>query len=195
MQKIVDFLYKDKIIPEAALQYRLGADVINLFRTGKAAMIRLWFSNAGELYKPDTTIKPEQWEIVPLPSKDGSKAGPGCLGTWNLGVASASKKQAAAIEAIKGLTDPANQKARMLGNGNLPARIAVFDDPEVQAKYPYAKSAQASFEFLRPRPVTPFYPEISATAIQPAFGQAMARQLTPEQAIKQMGDKMRTILK
>jgi multiple sugar transport system substrate-binding protein len=194
MQKIVDFVYKDKIIPEAALQFRLGADVINLFRTGKAAMIRLWFSNAGELYKPDTTIKPEQWEIVPLPSKDGSKAGPGCLGTWNLGVASASKKQQAAIEAIKVLTDQANQKARMLGNGNLPARMAVFDDPEVQQKYPYAKSAQASFEFLKPRPVTPFYPEISATAIQPAFGQAMARQISPADAIKQMGDKMRTIL-
>jgi multiple sugar transport system substrate-binding protein len=195
MQKIVDFVYKDKIIPEAALQYRLGADVINLFRTGKAAMIRLWFSNAGELYKPDTTIKPEQWEIVPLPSKDGAKAGPGCLGTWNLGVAIASKKQQAAIEAIKVLTDPANQKARMMGNGNLPARMAVFDDPEIQAKYPYAKSAQASFEFLKPRPVTPFYPEISATAIQPAFGQAMARQITPQEAIKQMADKMRTILK
>ncbi|MFN8511332.1 MAG: extracellular solute-binding protein [Thermomicrobiales bacterium] len=195
MQKVVDFVYKDKIIPEAALQFKLGADVINLFRTGKAAMIRLWFSNAGELYKPDTTIKPEQWEIVPLPSKDGSKAGPGCLGTWNLGVAVSSKKQQAAIEAIKVLTNEEQQKARVLGNGNLPARPAVFDDSAVQAKYPYAKSAQTAMEFLRPRPVTPFYPEISATAIQPAFGQAMAQQLKPAEAIKQMADKMRTILK
>ncbi|MBV9325032.1 MAG: ABC transporter substrate-binding protein, partial [Chloroflexi bacterium] len=45
------------------------------------------------------------------------------------------------------------------------------------------------------RPVTPYYPDISANAIQPAFGQAMARQITPDQAIKQMGDKMRQILK
>ena len=195
MQKILDFIYKDKIIPEAALQFKLSADVINLFRTGKVAMIRLWFSSAGELYKPDTTLKTEQWEIVPLPSKDGSKAGPGCLGTWNLGVSMSSKKQQAAIEAIKLLTNPDNQKARMLGNGNLAARIAVFDDAEIQKKYPYAKSAQASFDILRPRPVTPFYPEISANAIQPAFGQAMAKQITAEQAIKQMGDKMRTILK
>ena len=49
MQKILDFVYKDKIIPEAALQFKLGADVMNLFRGGKAAMIRLWFSNAGDL--------------------------------------------------------------------------------------------------------------------------------------------------
>ena len=80
---------------------------------------------------------------------------------------------------------------RFLDGGFLPARPAVFDDPDIQKKYPYAKSAQASFEILKPRPVTPFYPQMSADAIQPAFGQAMAQQITPEQAIKQMADKMR----
>lgn len=195
MQKIVDFIYKDKIIPEAALQFKLGADVINLFRGGKVAMIRLWFSSIGELYKPDSAIKPEQWEVVPLPSKDGTKAGPGCLGTWNLGVSAYSKKQQQAIEAVKILTNQDNQKARMLGAGNLPARPAVFDDGEVQAKFPWAKSAQASLDSLKPRPVTPYYPQMSADAIQPAFGQAMAQQLKPDAAIKQMADKMRTILK
>ena len=75
MQKILDFVYKDKIIPEAALQFKLGADVMNLFRGGKAAMIRLWFSNVGDLYKPDSAIKQEQWDVAPLPSKDGAKPG------------------------------------------------------------------------------------------------------------------------
>jgi multiple sugar transport system substrate-binding protein len=83
----------------------------------------------------------------------------------------------------------------MLGSGNLAARPAVFDDAEIQAKFPWAKSAQASLDTLKPRPVTPFYPQMSADAIQPAFGQAMAQQLKPDAAIKQMADKMRTILK
>jgi multiple sugar transport system substrate-binding protein len=195
MQKIVDFVYKDKILPEAALQFKLGADVMNLFRGGKAAMIRLWFSNAGDLYKPDSAIKTDQWAVTTLPSKDGAKPGPGCLGTWNLGVSNYSKKQKEATEAITILTNQDNQKARVMGNGNLPTRLAVFDDADVQQKYPYAKSAQESFGALKPRPVTPFYPQISADAIQPAFGQAMAQQIKPDQAIKQMADKMRSILK
>ena len=58
-----------------------------------------------------------------------------------------------------------------------------------------AATAQASFENLKPRPVTPFYPEMSSQAIQPTFGQAMARQITPDQAIKQMAEKMRQIIK
>jgi multiple sugar transport system substrate-binding protein len=195
MQKIVDFVYTDKIIPQAALQFKLGADVMNLFRGGKAAMIRLWFSNAGDLYQPDSAIKQEQWDLAPLPSNDGAKPGPGCLGDWNLGVSKFSTKQKEALEAVRILTGFEFQRARFLDGGFLPSRTAVFDDPDIQKKYPYAKAAQASFENLKPRPVTPYYPDISANAIQPAFGQAMARQLTPDQAIKQMTDKMRQILK
>ncbi|MCC7368663.1 MAG: ABC transporter substrate-binding protein [Chloroflexi bacterium] len=195
MQKILDFVYKDKIIPEAALQFKLGADVMNLFRGGKVAMIRLWFSTAGDLYKEDSAIKQNQWDVAPLPSKDGAKPGPGCLGDWNLGVSKFSKKPKESLEAIKILTGQEQQRARFLDGGFLPARPAVFDDADIQKKYPYAKSAQASFEALKPRPVTPFYPDMSANAIQPAFGQAMAKQISPEQAIKQMADKMRQIIK
>ena len=195
MQKILDFLYKDKIIPEATLQFKVGADVMNLFGTGKAAMIRLWFSNVGDLNKPESTVKAGQWDVAPLPSKDGAKPGAGCLGDWNLGVSKFSTKQPAALEAIKILTSFEYQRTHFLDGGFLPARTAVFDDPDIQKKYPYAKAAQASFEGLKPRPVTPFYPQMSADAIQPAFGQAMAQQIKPEQAIKQMADKMRDIMK
>jgi multiple sugar transport system substrate-binding protein len=195
MQKLLDFVYKDKIVPEAALQFKLSADVANLFSGGKAAMIRLWFSSYGDIAKPESAVKVAQWDVAPLPSKDGAKPGAGCLGDWNLGVSKFSKNQKAALEAVKILTDAEYQKMHFLDGGFLPARIAVFDDPDIQKKYAYAKSAQASFDNLKPRPVTPFYPEMSAQAIQPAFGQVMAKQITPEQGIKQMSDKMREIMK
>jgi multiple sugar transport system substrate-binding protein len=195
LQKLLDFVYKDKIVPEAALQFKLSADVGNLFGGGKAAMIRLWFSNFGDIAKPESAIKREQWDVVALPSKDGAKSGAGCLGDWNLGVSKFSKNQKAALEAVTTLTSFETQRLHFLDGGFLPARPAVFDDADIQKKYPYAKSAQASFDNLKPRPVTPFYPEMSSQAIQPAFGQAMAKQITPEQAVKQMADKMRDIMK
>jgi len=148
-----------------------------------------------DLYKEDSAVKQEQWDVAPLPSKDGAKPGPGCLGDWNLGVSKFSTKQKQALEAVRILTSFEFQRLRFLDGGFLPSRPAVFDDPDIQKKYAYAKAAQASFENLKPRPVTPFYPDMSANAIQPAFGQAMAKQLTPDQAIKQMADKMRQIIK
>ena len=195
LQLLLDWVYKDKILPEAALQYKQGADVINQFRSGGAAMIRLWYSNVSPLYAADSKLKPEQWDIVALPSKDGAQPGPGCLGDWNLGVSTYSKKPKETIEVIKILTGLEQQTKAFMDGAFLPARPAVFDNPDIQKKYPYAKSAQTSFASLKPRPVTPFYPQMSADALQPNFGAVMARSKYPDQAIKDMADKMRQILK
>ncbi len=195
LQKVYDFVYKEKITPEATLQYKQGADVINQFRSGGAAMIRLWYSNVAPLYAPDSKITTDQWDITTLPSKDGAKPGPGCLGDWNLGVSKFSKKPKETIEVIKILVGVEQQKAQMLEGAFLPSRPAVFDDAEIQKKYPYAKSAQSSFAALKPRPVTPFYPQMSADALQPSFGAVMAKQKPVEQGIKDMADGMRKIIK
>jgi len=195
LQRLVDFVYKDKIMPEATLSLKLGSDAMQLFRTGKAVFLRLWFSSAGDLYKPDATITTQQWDVAPLPSQSGMTAGPGCLGTWNLGVSKFSKKQKESIQAITILTNEENQKARVLGNGNLPARSAVFDDADVQKKFPYAKRAQESFSSLRARGITPFWASLVNDAIAPNFGAAITKQKTADQAIKDMAAKMRDTLK
>jgi multiple sugar transport system substrate-binding protein len=196
MQKLLDFMYKDKILPEATLQFKLGADAMNVFASGGAVFLRLWFSNAGTLYDPtQTKLTQDQWSVTNLPSKDGKAPGPGCLGTWNLGVSQYSKHQKEGIEALKWLTSQDQQKARMLGNGNLAARPAVFDDPDIQKKYPYAKLAQTSLDNLKPRPVTPFWAQMSSDAVQPEFGLAFSNKVSAQQAIKDMSDKMRQIIK
>lgn len=196
MQKLLDFMYKDKILPEATLQFKLGADAMNVFASGGAVFLRLWYSNAGTLYDPaQTKLTTDQWSVTNLPSKDGKAPGPGCLGTWNLGVSTYSKHQKESIEALKFLTSQDQQKARMLGNGNLAARPAVFDDPDIQKKYPYAKLAQGSLDNLKPRPVTPFWAQMSSDAVQPEFGLAFSNKKSAQQAIKDMSDKMRTIIK
>ena len=82
----------------------------------------------------------------------------------------------------------------MLGIGSLPARSAVFDDAEIQAKYPSAKSAQASLEALKPRPVTPFYPrDVEPTPSSRLRAGDGASKTRPEQAIKQMSEGLRKI--
>jgi len=88
-----------------------------------------------------------------------------------------------------------NQKARVLANGNLPSRSAVFDDADVQKKFPYAKRAQESFNSLRARGITPFWASLVNDAIAPNFGAAITKQKTADQAIKDMAAKMRDTLK
>jgi multiple sugar transport system substrate-binding protein len=141
---------------------------------------------------PDSQVA-GNWDVTTLPSLDGSP-GPGCLGTWNLGISAFSERAAEAAEVIRYLTSLEQQTARYLGNGNLPARSAVFDDPEVVEKYTYADRLAPAFEALKPRPVTPYYSQMSADALQPNYGAAMTRQKTPEEAIADMAETMRQIL-
>jgi len=196
MQKLKDFIYKDKIMPESTLALKLGQDAVNIFATGGALFLRIWYGNISTLYDPkQSKLTTDQWNVTTLPSKDGTKPGPGCLGTWNLGVSTYSKHQKEGIEAIKWLTSLEQQTARMLDNVNLPARPAVFDNAQIQAKYPYAKSAQTSLDNLKPRPVTPFWGQMSADAVQPQFGLSFSNKKDSSAAIKDMADAMRKIIK
>jgi ABC-type glycerol-3-phosphate transport system substrate-binding protein len=96
---------------------------------------------------------------------------------------------------IRWFTSPAQQKARYLALGVPPCRPAVFDDAEVKAKYAFADKLKVTFENLKPRPVTPFYGQMSANVIQPVFGKITTKAVTPEEGIKEMADGMRKIMK
>jgi multiple sugar transport system substrate-binding protein len=193
-KRLLSFMYTEKILPEGALGYKTGADAQNPFIQGKAVFLRQWTSGLTQNDRDDSKIK-GKWDVVPLPSLKGDKAGPGCLGTWNLGISKFSKHPDPTGQAVKWFTSPAQQKERYLAMGVPPCRPAVFDDADVKAKYAFAEKIRGTFEILKPRPVTPFYGQMSANVIQPVFGKVTTKAITPEEGIKEMADGMRKIMK
>lgn len=194
LQRLVDYIYTAKISPEATLTMTTGADAQNVFVEGRAVFLRMWMTAAPAMEAETSQVK-GKWDVVALPSKDGQQPGPGCLGTWNLGISKFSRYPEETAEAIRFLTSQDQQTQRFLGAaGSLPARAAVFDDPQVKTKYAYVDTLRSAFESLKPRPVTPFYSQMSADALQPNFGAAMTRQKDPATAIKDMGEQLEQIL-
>ena len=193
-KRLLSFMYTDKILPEGSLGYKTGADAQNPFIEGKSVFLRQWTSGLTQNDRDDSKIK-GKWDVVPLPSLKGDKSGAGCLGTWNLGTSKFSKNPDQSGEVIRWFTSPAQQKARYLALGVPPCRPAVFDDAEVKAKYAFAEKLKVTFENLKPRPVTPFYGQMSANVIQPVFGKVTTKAVTPEEGIKEMADGMRKIMK
>jgi multiple sugar transport system substrate-binding protein len=49
----------------------------------------------------------------------------------------------------------------MLTNGHPAAAKAVYDDPEVRKAYPMADAIVESLDVAAPRPLTPYYTEVS----------------------------------
>jgi multiple sugar transport system substrate-binding protein len=87
------------------------------------------------------------------------------LGGINLAISKFSQHQALDVQAIQCLTSPAQEKANILSSGNPVSNGTVYDDPAVQAKFPMALLMRESINAAGPRPVTPYYGDVS-TAIQ-----------------------------
>ncbi len=72
-------------------------------------------------------------------------------------------KDGFAVDAAKCITSAENQKKYMLDAGNPAARAAVYDDPDVIKLFPMAALIRDSINAAAPRPITPYYSDVSAS--------------------------------
>jgi multiple sugar transport system substrate-binding protein len=98
---------------------------------------------------------------------DGTESAPP-LGGINLGVSAFTKHPQLVIDAVRCITSVKNQTVYMLAEGNPAASSAVYDDPEIQQKFPMATLIRDSIDTAGARPQTPYYPDVS-TAITTTF--------------------------
>jgi multiple sugar transport system substrate-binding protein len=61
------------------------------------------------------------------------------------------------------ITSPEHQKAYMLDSGNPAARTEVYSEPDVVKAFPMADVIVQSLERAAPRPLTPYYQDVSAS--------------------------------
>jgi multiple sugar transport system substrate-binding protein len=105
---------------------------------------------------------------------DGTESAPP-LGGINLGVSAFTKHPQLVIDAVRCITSVKNQTVYMLAEGNPAASSAVYDDPEIQQKFPMATLIRDSIDTAGARPQTPYYPDVS-TAITTTFSPPAAVQ-------------------
>lgn len=95
------------------------------------------------------------------------------LGGIDLAVGAFTKYPRQAVDAAGCLTSAESQKEYTLAEGLLPTIESVYDDAEVKKAFPMADLLRTSVDEAAPRPVTPYYPDITA-AIQRAWHPASA---------------------
>jgi multiple sugar transport system substrate-binding protein len=92
-------------------------------------------------------------------------AGEPPLGGINLAIGNFTDHPDEALAAAKCITSLPSNVQYMIESGNPAARSAAYDDPEVQAAYPMADLIRDSIDSAGPRPVTPYYGDVS-TSVQ-----------------------------
>lgn len=127
------------------------------------------------------------WARYPRTDAERPSAPP--LGGINLAIGNFTQHPDAAIDAVTCITTVENNVQYMVEAGNPAARGAAYDDPAVREAFPMADLIRESINEAAPRPVTPYYGDVSAS-VQRTWHPARSVRSpgTPEETDQYMGE-------
>jgi multiple sugar transport system substrate-binding protein len=103
------------------------------------------------------------WARYPRVESDRDSAPP--LGGIDLGIGEFTEHPDEALDAVKCITSLESNVQYMVEAGNPAARSAAYDDPAVIEAFPMADLIRESINSAGPRPITPYYGDVS-TSVQ-----------------------------
>jgi multiple sugar transport system substrate-binding protein len=111
------------------------------------------------------------------------------LGGINMAIGAFTKYPEQSLDLVKCATSLQSGIDYMLDSGNPAARAAAYDDPKVRKAYPMADLIRTSINDAGPRPITPYYNDVS-TSVQRTWHPATSVQApqTPEETASFMTD-------
>jgi multiple sugar transport system substrate-binding protein len=101
------------------------------------------------------------WARYPKVGGDHDSAPP--LGGINLGIGAFTRYPEQTLAAVKCITSPENNAQYMVESGNPAARAAAYEDPAVKEAFPMADLIRESIADAGPRPITPYYGDVSVS--------------------------------
>jgi len=181
------------VTPQAVASYTIGeADAA--FLNGDAVFCRNWpymYGLAGNTEM--SKIRREQVGVSPLPVGEGYSQSTGCLGGWNMLIGASSQMQEEAWEFVRFMTSEESQKIQTLSGSNLPTVNALYEDREVREEQPIVALSKDALQNARPRPVSPYYSEMSRTMAQ-QFNSVLTGATPPGEAVETLQSELQQII-
>jgi multiple sugar transport system substrate-binding protein len=182
--------FKQGEIPKQAITYK-EQESQRAFVAGELMFLRNWPYVYALAAKAEPANKVRgKFGVAPLPGITGP--GSSSLGGLNFAVSAYSKKQKTAAEFVKFATSQENAKEMVLLTGNAPAWTDLYNDPELVAKYAHLPILLEGLQQAKPRPVTPYYQEVTSAIQEDAYA-ALQGQKTPDQAVNDLTTKLNEI--
>ncbi|PUB14484.1 ABC transporter substrate-binding protein [Paenisporosarcina sp. OV554] len=185
--KMVEFVNSD-FVPSNILSFQ-ETETNNAWVGGQSVFARNW------PYMQSTSEDKEASKVAGnvgfavLPSGDDTNAA--TLGGWMSMINRYSENQEAAWEFVKFMSGPEGQKISAVEGGRAPTIASLYEDEEVKEAAVLFSNEEfvATLQNAVPRPVSPIYPVIS-DIMQVELSKALAKDITPEEAAKNMQDKI-----
>lgn len=130
----------------------------------------------------DTSQVKDTFDVAPIVGKDGP--GASTLGGYNNAINVNSPHKATAMDFLSYIISDDVQMG-FAEQSFPPVLASIYDDPGLQDTFPYMSALKSALESAKPRPVTPFYQEVSK-AIQDNAYAAIKDQVSPADALSSM---------
>jgi multiple sugar transport system substrate-binding protein len=183
ISKMVEIVNSD-VVPQNVTTFT-EPESHTAFINGQGALIRNWpYQYALANDKSQSKIVGKVG-VAPLPAGDAGSAA--ALGGWMMGINKNSKHPEESWKFLSFMAGKDGQKINAIKGGHAPTILSLYDDKEVLDANPYFKEEGFvnALKAAVSRPVAPNYPEIS-DIIQVQMSKAIAKQITPEEAAKNM---------
>ncbi|MEN9519779.1 MAG: hypothetical protein RLZZ381_2367 [Cyanobacteriota bacterium] len=163
-----------------------------LFQNGKVAFLRNWpfvYSLAAD---PEDSEIVGKYQIKPMVHVAGKKSG-AALGGWGLGISATTKHPDAAWQVIEFLSSEESQREFILETGFVPSREALFNDPQIVAKYNYYPQLLDIVRNSTLRPPISQYAQAS-DILQRYLSAAITGKMTSKAAMQNAANETRNLL-
>jgi multiple sugar transport system substrate-binding protein len=186
-------MIEDGIAPEGVSQYK-EQESATLFLSGDAVFMR----NVPRMYAlasdpGESNITPEQINITSLPVAEEGLQSYSSLGGWNFFMNANSRNADAAYEFIRFMSAPEQQKFRAIKGSVLPTRQELYQDEEVLQNVRVAELGQEAIRNTRPRPVSPFYSDMSLK-MAAQFVRSLKGEATPDEVLATLQGELEEII-
>ncbi|AJC71974.1 transcriptional antiterminator [Thermococcus guaymasensis DSM 11113] len=192
LQFMVDLIHKYKVSPPNTYTEMTEEPVRLTFQQGNAAFERNWPYAWGLHNANDSPVKGKVG-IAPLPHFQGHKSA-ATLGGWHIGISKYSDNKELAWAFVKFVESYEQQKNFAINLGWNPGRTDVYDDQDVLKAAPHLKDLRSVFENAVPRPIVPYYPQLSQI-IQKYVNAALAGSMSPQEALDKAQQEAEELVK
>jgi multiple sugar transport system substrate-binding protein len=184
----------DGIAPEASGDYTTQESQV-VFTNGDSVFMRNWPFVFGLLSDPETSrVRPDQVDIASLPVADRADQSFTGLGGWNFMVNATSEDKIDQIWTfIEYMSAPEQQRTFALESARLPTLRSLYEDEEVLNKLPVARLGREALENARPRPVSPYYSDMSL-AMAEQFNASLKGEVPVEGALRNLQEELQSIV-
>ncbi|MDG5816218.1 ABC transporter substrate-binding protein [Chitinispirillales bacterium ANBcel5] len=181
LEFMISLIHEHAVSPPNTFTDMKEEEVRMTFQAGNTLFQRNWPYAWGLHNAKDSEIKGKV-AIAPLPSFPEHQSA-ATLGGWHAVVSAYSDMPEEAVQFLQYITSYDVQKDMTLNLGWNPGRSDLYENETIQSSAPHLVELKPVFEGAVPRPVVPYYSEISQI-LQKQINAALAGQVSAAQALE-----------